>query len=139
MKIGFGGHYCRRNGGSTLIEFAFVLPVLLLIVFAICQYGFIFAAYTTVRNASALAARYATLSNPKPTKLEVEAVAKQALTPMLDSSKATAVANLDSTVGSLPGAKSVQVNYDLTLVLPFVVPGKTSGSILTLSATTVMR
>jgi Flp pilus assembly protein TadG len=114
--------------------------MLALILFGIMQYGFIFAAYTTLRNASAVAARYATLSNPNPTAAQVQALAKQAVTPMLDSTKVTVVnVDMNTTVGGAPNAKSVEIKYDLKLIIPFVVPGKTSGSSLTLTAKTIMR
>ena len=140
MKLGWSGRSIKRSGGSTLVEFAFVLPLLVLILFGIMQYGFIFAAYTTLRNASAVAARYATLTNPSPTTSSVQALAKTAVTPMLDTNKVTAVnVDLNASVGGLPGAKSVEIQYDLKLIIPFVVPGKTAGSSLTLKAKTVMR
>lgn len=139
MGKGFQGKCIRSASGSTLIEFALTLPLLALMLFGIIQYGFIFAAYTTVRNASAVAARYATLTSPAPTQAQVEALAKQAVGPMLDPTKATPTANMNTTVGGLPGAKSVQVQYTLKLIIPFVVPGKAKGSSLTLTATTVMR
>jgi Flp pilus assembly protein TadG len=140
MKVGFRGRLINRNHGQTLVEFAFVLPLLALILFGIIQYGFIFAAYTTLRNASAVAARYATLTNPNPTETQVKALATQAVTPMLDPKNVTAVnVNLNATVGGQPNAKSVEIKYDLKLIIPFVVPGKTSGSSLTLKATTIMR
>jgi hypothetical protein len=49
--------------------------------------------------------------------------------------------NVDTnvTVGSVSGATSVQVQYNLPLIIPFVVPGKTAGGSLTLSGTTIMK
>jgi hypothetical protein len=58
---------------------------------------------------------------------------------MLDPTKATPTANMNATVGGLPNAKSVQIQYNLKLIIPFVVPGKGSGSSITITATTVMR
>jgi hypothetical protein len=43
------------------------------------------------------------------------------------------------TVGAESGAVSVQINYNLPVIIPFVVPGKTAGGSLTMSGTTVMR
>lgn len=139
-------NHSRKRGiiaqlsGTTLTEFAFVLPLLALVLFAIIQYGFIFSAYVTLRNASAVAARYATLSNPTPTVSQIQSVAKSAVGPMLNSNSVSAVnVDLNATVGGAPGAKSVQVQYNLSLIIPFVVPGKTNSNVLALSATTVMR
>jgi hypothetical protein len=57
----------KTNRGQTLVEFALCIPLLALLLFGIIQYGFIFYTYISLKNASAVGARYATLSNPKPT------------------------------------------------------------------------
>lgn len=129
--------------GQSLVEFAMVLPILVVLLFGIIQFGFIFAAYMTIRNATVIAARYAVLSvtNSPPTKAQIQDVAKQAVTPMLKISNVTAV-NVDTnvTVGAAAGATSVQIVYNLPLIIPFVVaPGQDVPNTLTLSATTVMR
>jgi Flp pilus assembly protein TadG len=128
----------QQRSGSTMVEFALTLPLLALMLFGIIQYGFIFAAYMTLRNASAVGARYAALgTSPKPTTQQITDVTIGAITPMLSTNGAT-VTVLPVTVGG-QSATSVQINYDLKLIVPFVVPGKTSGDSLSLSATSVMR
>src|SRR4051794_17648077 len=108
----------KKISGSTMVEFALTLPLLALLLFGICQYGFIFAAYLTLRNASAVGARYATLSNPTPSDSDIQKVAQGAVGPMLKTN--LAVASVTSvSVGGVSGAKSVQVRYDLPLVIPF--------------------
>ena len=126
-----------RKSGQSLVEFALTLPLLALLLFGICQYGLIFAAIITVRNASAVGARYAVVGTPSTSS--IQAVAKAAVGPMLDTNKVTSVTVTNTTVGGASGAMQVTVNYDLPLIIPFVVPGKTAGSTLALSATTVMR
>jgi Flp pilus assembly protein TadG len=127
--------------GQTLVEFALAFPLLALLLFGIIQYGLIFGAYITVRNASAVAARHATLSNPSPTISQIQNVARSALAPMLSSSASlsTVTVNTNVTVGGTGGGRSVQINYNLSLIVPFVVPGKSAGGSLTVSATSVMR
>ena len=138
-------HITRRaRGGSEsgqhLVEFALVLLPLALLLCGICQYGFIYAANMTVRNATMTAARYAILStNGIPTAAQVQDYAEHAVAPMLDPTLATATVDNNVTVGGTNGATSVQIQYDLPLVIPWVVPGKTAGSSLTLTATTIMR
>ena len=127
-----------NKSGQSLVEFALTLPLLALVLFGICQYGLIFAAIITVRNASAVGARYAVIGTPS--VASVQAVATAAVGPMLNVNNVTGVTvDPNATVGSASGAKSVTVNYSLPLIIPFVVPGKTAGSTLALSATTVMR
>jgi Flp pilus assembly protein TadG len=130
-----------QRSGQALVEFAMVLPLLALMLFGIIQFGFIFAAYMTIRNATVVAARYAVLATTNtPTIAQIQNVAKQAVTPMLKVSNVIAV-NVDTnvTVGAANGATSVQIQYNQPLLIPFVVSGKTAGSTLTLSATTIMR
>jgi len=125
----------RKQSGQSLVEFAITLPILALFLFGICQFGFIFAAVLTVRNASAVGARYAVVGSPASSN--VQAVAKAAVSPMLNAGSATASVTDTNLAGNT--AKMVTVTYNLPLIIPFVVPGKTAGGSLTLSATTVMR
>lgn len=124
-----------KQSGQSLVEFAMTLPVLALLLFGIIQYGFIFSALLTVRNASAVGARYAVIGTPSVDS--IRAVAIGAVAPMLKTNIATASVT-NTTVGGAT-ATSVTVNYNLPLIIPFVVPGKTAGSTLALTATTVMR
>ena len=130
----------RGESGQHLVEFALALLPLALLLCGICQYGFIYAANMTLRNATDMAARYAALSVTNiPTATQVQNFAKQAVAPMLDPNLATATVDTNITVGGINGATSVQLQYNLPLVIPWVVPGKTAGSSLTLTATTIMR
>lgn len=126
------GKHSNTQRGSTLVEFALVFPLLALTLFAIIQYGFIFAAFITVRNASAVGARQALISTTN-----AAAVAKAALGPMLNPNLPGAAATYGVTNVAGASAHRVTVTYPLPLIIPFVVPG--SGSTRTLSATTVMR
>jgi hypothetical protein len=48
-----------RQKGQTLVEFALILPILLLVIFVIIESGRIFQAYITVQHAAREGARYA--------------------------------------------------------------------------------
>jgi hypothetical protein len=50
----------RRRSGQTLVEFALTLPILLVLLFGIIEFGRIFQAWVTLQNAARAAARYAT-------------------------------------------------------------------------------
>lgn len=90
---------------QSLVEFAITLPLVALLLFAIIQYGLIFGAHISLRNASAVAARYAILSNPTPTVTEVEDVARNSLGPLLSVSNLKSLdVDLDATVGGVGGA-----------------------------------
>src|SRR5512140_3187751 len=49
----------RSRRGQTLVEFALTLPVLLLLLFGIIEFGRIFQAWVTLQNAARTAVRYA--------------------------------------------------------------------------------
>ena len=74
-------------------------------------------------------------------KSQIQDVAKQAVKPMLNANNVTGViVGLPNvTVGATNGATSVRIKYNLPLIIPWVVPGKTTGGSLTLTATTIMR
>jgi len=54
----------RRERGASLVEFALVVPLLLLIVFGIMEAGWLFAQQVEVRNAAREGARIAAVSAP---------------------------------------------------------------------------
>ena len=129
----------KGNRGQSLVEFAMTLPLIALILFGIIQYGLIFGAYMTLRNAATVGARYAVIGQTRHTVGEIQDFTKAAVAPMLSAGNVTAV-NIDTnfTVGSVSRATSVQIQYNLPLIVPFVVIGHT-GNTLSLSAAAVMR
>ena len=56
------GRFYKSENGNVLVEFALIMPVLLLIIAGIIQFGFILNAKVAVNSASYEAARTATLS-----------------------------------------------------------------------------
>jgi Flp pilus assembly protein TadG len=53
-----------RDGGAAMIEFAVVMPLLLLLVLGIIEFGFILAQMNEVRHGAREGARYAAVSRP---------------------------------------------------------------------------
>jgi Flp pilus assembly protein TadG len=125
-----------QQRGQSMVEFALVFPLLALVLFAIIQYGFIFSAYISVKNASAVGARYAVTGSH--TTADIESVTQDALRKSLSTGSATVNVTTNAILGSVSNAVSVQVNYTMTLIIPFVVPGKTNDNSLAISATTTM-
>src|ERR1051326_585027 len=82
----------RRQSVSALVDFALLSLPLALLLCGICQYGFIYAANMTVRNASVVAARYATVTMTNtPSVIQITAVAQEALGPMLSTTNPATV------------------------------------------------
>jgi hypothetical protein len=50
----------RRARGQTLFEFAFTLPLLLILIFGVIEFGRLFQSWVTIQNAAREATRYAT-------------------------------------------------------------------------------
>ena len=125
----------RNNSGQALVEFALVLPLLALLLFAIIQYGFIFGAYMTLRHGAQVTSR--SLAFAGASTNNASAIACGAISPPLDCAllQSTAVAN--TTVGTVPAVR-VTLTYNLPLIIRYVVPNATGNS-LTLTAVAVDR
>lgn len=66
----------RRSGGAAIVEFALMLPILLVVLVGVIDFGFMVYDKAMVTNAAREAARAGiVLRNPRLTKVEVEAVA----------------------------------------------------------------
>ena len=64
----------RRERGQSLVETAIVVPILLLLVAAVVDFGRIFDAYIVLTNAVREGARYGTLRDPQPPVDEVAGI-----------------------------------------------------------------
>jgi hypothetical protein len=72
-----------KQKGQGLVEFALILPLLLLMVFGIIEFGRMFQAYLTLQHAAREAARYAVTGQPGGTEVErVHAIKEKALESM---------------------------------------------------------
>lgn len=116
----------RRSAGQALVEFALVVPLLALLLFAIIQYGFIFNAYMTVRHGAHVTAR--TLAMAGAVTNNATAIASQAIQPSLDPIHLKSVTVQLRTIAIANDAYYVSLNYSFPLFIRFVVPGATSNS-----------
>ncbi len=126
-----------KKSGQTLVEFALIIPLLALVLFAIIQYALIFNVFMTLRHAAQVTSRtlaLASTSTNTPTD-----IAKSALMPPLDPTNLVTPVGVDTnvTVGSAPGVQ-VTLTYNMPLIIQFVVPNAT-GNTLTLTAVAVDR
>lgn len=103
------------DDGAELIEYALVLPMLLLVVLGIAEFGFMFQRYEVITNAAREGARIAVLPGYSTTDVQnrVNAYVTQGRVPTTLTNPAVTVADVDIPVpGRLPiSARRVTVTY----------------------------
>jgi Flp pilus assembly protein TadG len=77
----------RNQQGQTMTEFALVLPVLALILFAVLQFGIVFNNYVTLTDATRAGARKAAVSRQNPNRDSVVIAAVKSSATDLKGSK----------------------------------------------------
>ena len=136
----------RSQAGAELVEFALVLPILLLVFGGIVDFGLLLQRQQVVTNAAREGARLAVL--PGYTPGDVQARVTQFVQQGLNSAGATPVTTVSTvtlTPGSGPPFQAAQVQVTLAdsfLILgPIVSLAGGSGSFgtISLTATTTMR
>ena len=131
----------RDSGGAVIIEFAFVLPFLLLLITGIFDFGFAFREYLLVTNAAREGARMAIL--PGYTDADVTARVRDYLTKAggvpagMIVDPVVTMGPPDSPAGATYLVKTVtaQVNHAFSLIAPF----STTYGTVSLKAVSVMR
>ncbi len=119
--------------GQSMVETALILPIIILILFGIIEFGRIFNAYIIIGNASREGVRHAVVGG---SDLDIIGTINYN-TSMLDAE------NLSITITPISAnrvrgtAVTVQVNYDIDIVVPIIssiIPNP-----FTLTSKTVMR
>ncbi|MBB6453321.1 Flp pilus assembly protein TadG [Salirhabdus euzebyi] len=127
----------KSEKGQSLVETALVLPVLLLILFGITDFGRIFHVYLTLDHAGREAARVATIGYNEDDIEDraVEVAAANSIT--LDPSTNINITPEDEAIGLVSGSNvTITLSYSVDFLTPII------GDILndlTLKNTTVMR
>ena len=108
----------RSNRGQALVEAAIVLPLLILLVMGIIQYGFIFFTYATGLNISREAARVAAISGNAGEGLTL---ANELVPPLMQSSQSNQVIIVSDSNGDQAMEASIKVKVPLIVPKIFVV------------------
>ncbi len=123
----------KKDDGQAMVELALILPVLLLIIMGIFEFGFMFNNYLTLNNVSREAARYASLGGT-----DAEAVIRATeIAPNLDSDQLTIVITPTEANRGRGDSVEVVVTYQYSLLTPFL--DGIIGNGIPLEAKTVMR
>lgn len=128
----------HHERGAAAIEFALLLPVLLLILIGAMEFGYMFYTQQLITNASREGARAGIVQQlPKPTAGEIETVVIGYLTNTgIDMTRVVLPVQVVGAGVEFPNDLTVGVAYDYQ----FFVPGLFGlGTTLRLNAQTVMR
>lgn len=106
----------NNSKGQALVEMAFVLPILLMIVMGIVEFGRIFNAYLIVTNASREGARYASVNS---TDLEV-INAIETLTSTLNQSQMSISIYPDYGSRTSGNPVEVSIDYNIDIIAPII-------------------
>ncbi|MFQ6016325.1 MAG: TadE/TadG family type IV pilus assembly protein [Anaerolineae bacterium] len=74
-----------KEKGQTLIEFALIVPVLVLIVFGILEFGRAFYAYSAIANSAREGARYGVVAPDDTTGIKNAAISKAVAVSLTES------------------------------------------------------
>jgi len=121
----------RNEKGQSLVEFALVVPLVILILMAIIEFGFMFNAYITISNASREGARLGALGS-NDTAVVTRVVDTSVA---LDPSKISVI--ITPANRSRGDMIRVQVNYNYVLITPII--SSVLSPFIDLEAETVMR
>jgi len=121
----------RNEKGQSLVEFALVVPLVILILMAIIEFGFMFNAYITITNASREGARLGALGSSD----------TSVVTRVVDTTVALDPTKISVTITPANRSRGdmirVQVNYDYVLITPII--SSILSPFIDLEAETVMR
>jgi len=128
----------KGEGGQSLVEFALVLPIFLLILFAIVDFGMAFHAWITVTNSAREGARLGAVRAPA---TDIEQRVRDTAGSLDQDDLVVAVTNAEGVPGE---SVVVDVSYGYSLITPLadIVSMMSGGNIsdsLSLSSTADMR
>ena len=128
----------KREDGQSLVEFALVVPIFLLVLFSIVDFGMAFHAWITVTNSAREGARVGAV---RASSADIEQRVRDTATSLDQANLSVGITN----AGGLPGESVVvDVSYDYSLMTPLadllnMVSGGTIPATLNLGSTADMR
>lgn len=123
----------KKSDGQSLVEFAILLPVLLLILMGIMEFGMMLNSYLTIRNSSREGARAAIVGSTD------TAIRSLILTdsPTLNAADLTISITPSCGSGISGDPLTVDIKYNYHLTVPII--SSIFGNTVTLDAQTTMR
>jgi len=131
----------KREDGQSLVEFALVIPIFLLVLFSIVDFGMAFHAWITVTNSAREGARIGSVHAPAAT---IEQRVRDTATSLEQADLSVSVTNADDQGGQSGESVVVDVSYSYSLITPLadllnMISGGTIPSTLSLDSLADMR
>jgi Flp pilus assembly protein TadG len=105
----------RRQEGQAMVEFAMVLPLLLLLIMGIIQFGIVFSHYVTLTDAVRAGARQAAVSRSLPDPVATtQARVKQSAAGLKESDLVITVTPYDPSDGTATWVQGGDVTVEAT-------------------------
>ncbi|OBR90315.1 MULTISPECIES: TadE/TadG family type IV pilus assembly protein [Clostridium] len=123
----------KNEKGQALVEFAIILPILLLIVMGIVQFGMVINSYLTIENASREGARAGIIGS---TDQEIQYLIV-ATSPNLDPKNLTVTITPDESSRRSGDSLIVKVTYKYNLTVPII--SSLFNNVIVLNGQTTMR
>lgn len=109
----------REDTGAAAVEFALVVPILLLVIIGIVNFGFLFAQQISLNNGARQAARYAVVDGRTCSEIETEAKAGAATIGMSAAQVPTPVISNCGGGGAKPCTDTLSgTNITVTMTRP---------------------
>ncbi len=124
---------CRDQQGQALLELALVLPILMLLVFGIVQFGIIFLDNQVITQAAREGVRVGTVGGSDAEIMETV----EHITENLDSTRLEVVINPSEGERSRGDSLKVEVHYSAPIIFPVI--GEFISNPYPLTAAVVMR
>lgn len=125
--------YLKNERGQSLVEFALILPLILLILMGILEFGILLNSYLSINHASKEGARLGALGG---TDAEIFAEILNTL-PTLDAPNITITINPSQQSRTRGEVVVVTVTYNYPVTLPVI--GRIINNVVNLEAQTSMR
>jgi len=131
----------KREDGQSLVEFALVIPIFLLVLFAIVDFGMAFHAWITIANSAREGARMGSVHAPAAT---IEQRVRTTSDSLNQDNLSVTVTNADDQGGQPGESVVVDVSYSYSLITPLadllsMVSGGSIPETLTLDSLADMR
>jgi len=129
----------HEDRGQAMVEFAIVLPLLLMLLVAVFEFGRAWQVFNVMTDAARHAARSAVVADPTVTQDSVLKIAQNALARgAINPARATITVTGFRTGTGNPATVTIQLPYEFVVLRPFM--GWTSAeSNFTLTTTFTMR